>query len=470
MNGATRALRRGPWSRPTTRRQQTPDGRRPRAQAGARRASTYRPCHPALLEVVVQDTANLVHEPVEREVAQALVPLRRGRARSHPRDPPADAERQAEAQIARSAGTGRQPVDEGDQRMSLDGVRGQREQRDQRAARLQHARAFPQHVVQESDVLEHLVRVDDVELAVGKRYDALVAHDPDALVEGLAEDRPHRRGERCFTAREVVAVEVVPNSRNWRIRLPSPHPMSSTDKRCPAAIRWMALPCTGSSLNSTIWHPRQRDHVHGMCGPRTLLGRSLARQQGEPRATIPSNRPAVSGQARGAMRAEQSGVCGARDRPRTVSPSAIMPPCPHVELERPPSANADASTVAGFGDEWTRFDQTGLSAEELAELFDKDFHLVRWDDLPAGAQAFDLGCGSGRWARGVAPRVGTLHLSTRAPTPWPWPGGPFVISGTASSTTPRSTRCRSPKARWTSAIRWACCTTCRTRARGCAPA
>ena len=83
---------------------------------------------------------------------------------------------------------------------------------------------------------------------------------------------------------------------------------------------------------------------------------------------------------------------------------------PHVELERQPSANADASTVAGFGDEWTRFDQTVLSAEELAELFDKYFHLVRWDDLPAGAQAFDLGCGSGRWARGVAPRVGTLHL------------------------------------------------------------
>jgi ubiquinone/menaquinone biosynthesis C-methylase UbiE len=79
-------------------------------------------------------------------------------------------------------------------------------------------------------------------------------------------------------------------------------------------------------------------------------------------------------------------------------------------LERQPSANVDASTVAGFGDEWTRFDQTGLSAGELAELFDKYFHLVRWDDLPAGAQAFDLGCGSGRWARGVAPRVGRLHL------------------------------------------------------------
>jgi SAM-dependent methyltransferase len=78
--------------------------------------------------------------------------------------------------------------------------------------------------------------------------------------------------------------------------------------------------------------------------------------------------------------------------------------------ERPTPANADASTVAGFGDEWSRFDQSAMSAHEHAELFDKYFHLVDWEALPARAQAFDLGCGSGRWARGVAPKVGTLHL------------------------------------------------------------
>src|SRR5688572_8162592 len=62
------------------------------------------------------------------------------------------------------------------------------------------------------------------------------------------------------------------------------------------------------------------------------------------------------------------------------------------KLGRQPVTNADASTVAGFGDEWTRFDQSALSAEEHAELFDKYFHIVRWDELPANAQAFDLGC------------------------------------------------------------------------------
>jgi SAM-dependent methyltransferase len=32
-----------------------------------------------------------------------------------------------------------------------------------------------------------------------------------------------------------------------------------------------------------------------------------------------------------------------------------------------------------------------------------------WVDLPADAVGFDMGCGSGRWARWVAPRVGRLH-------------------------------------------------------------
>jgi SAM-dependent methyltransferase len=83
---------------------------------------------------------------------------------------------------------------------------------------------------------------------------------------------------------------------------------------------------------------------------------------------------------------------------------------PRTPVAAAAKTNADASTVAGFGDEWSRFDQSALSAEEHAELFDKYFHLVQWNALPAQAQGFDLGCGSGRWARGVAPKVGTLHL------------------------------------------------------------
>lgn len=74
------------------------------------------------------------------------------------------------------------------------------------------------------------------------------------------------------------------------------------------------------------------------------------------------------------------------------------------------SGNLDTKTVEGFGDEWSRFDQSELSAGELAAMFDNYFHIFPWKMLPIDAVGFDLGCGSGRWAKLVAPRVRSLHL------------------------------------------------------------
>lgn len=71
--------------------------------------------------------------------------------------------------------------------------------------------------------------------------------------------------------------------------------------------------------------------------------------------------------------------------------------------------NSDPKTVEGFGYEWTRFDQTGMSNEDTKRLFGGYFSIFPWAALPKGAVGFDLGCGSGRWAKLVAPRVGTLH-------------------------------------------------------------
>ncbi len=71
--------------------------------------------------------------------------------------------------------------------------------------------------------------------------------------------------------------------------------------------------------------------------------------------------------------------------------------------------NQDDATVDGFGDEWKRFDQHALAAGEIEELFSRYFKGFPWSDLPAAATGFDLGCGSGRWARLVAPRVGRVH-------------------------------------------------------------
>ena len=71
--------------------------------------------------------------------------------------------------------------------------------------------------------------------------------------------------------------------------------------------------------------------------------------------------------------------------------------------------NIDAATVEGFGEEWDSYDQTALAENEWLELFERYFAIFPWGDLPQGAEGFDLGCGSGRWAAGVSPRVGKLN-------------------------------------------------------------
>lgn len=71
--------------------------------------------------------------------------------------------------------------------------------------------------------------------------------------------------------------------------------------------------------------------------------------------------------------------------------------------------NLDPDVVSDFGAEWARFDQAGMGDEETRKLFDRYFEIFPWDALPAGAEGFDLGCGSGRWAQLAAQRVATLH-------------------------------------------------------------
>lgn len=85
------------------------------------------------------------------------------------------------------------------------------------------------------------------------------------------------------------------------------------------------------------------------------------------------------------------------------------------EVNRLVGSNLDEQVVAGFGDEWARFDQSGLDESELGLMFDNYFSIFPWDALPDHAVGFDLGCGSGRWAKFVAPRVGKLYLFDPAP-------------------------------------------------------
>lgn len=71
--------------------------------------------------------------------------------------------------------------------------------------------------------------------------------------------------------------------------------------------------------------------------------------------------------------------------------------------------NIDLKTVEGFGEEWAAFDQQDLPPSEHRRLFDQYFSPFPFDALPEGAEGFDLGCGSGRWAALAAERVGHLH-------------------------------------------------------------
>jgi len=71
--------------------------------------------------------------------------------------------------------------------------------------------------------------------------------------------------------------------------------------------------------------------------------------------------------------------------------------------------NFDKSTIKGFGDEWSRFDQSSLSSRERILIFERYFSIFPWEKLTHTSVGFDLGCGSGRWAKLVAPRVGKLH-------------------------------------------------------------
>lgn len=73
------------------------------------------------------------------------------------------------------------------------------------------------------------------------------------------------------------------------------------------------------------------------------------------------------------------------------------------------SKNLDTKTVESFGAEWSQFDQTALPEEEARIIFDEYFAVFPWDSLPPHATGFDMGCGTGRWAKLAAPRVGHLH-------------------------------------------------------------
>ena len=71
--------------------------------------------------------------------------------------------------------------------------------------------------------------------------------------------------------------------------------------------------------------------------------------------------------------------------------------------------NIDAKVVEDFGNEWETFNQKSLSASDLQFAFNQYFNIFPFEKLNTNSEGFDMGCGSGRWAKLIAPKVGRLN-------------------------------------------------------------
>jgi ubiquinone/menaquinone biosynthesis C-methylase UbiE len=71
--------------------------------------------------------------------------------------------------------------------------------------------------------------------------------------------------------------------------------------------------------------------------------------------------------------------------------------------------NQDKKTIQDFGDEWEKFSQKDLKESYLLQIFSVYFRLFPWNLIDNNSVGFDLGCGSGRWAKFVAPKVKKLY-------------------------------------------------------------
>jgi SAM-dependent methyltransferase len=69
--------------------------------------------------------------------------------------------------------------------------------------------------------------------------------------------------------------------------------------------------------------------------------------------------------------------------------------------------NIDDKTVASFGEEWLKFNE--FSDKEIEKIGNEYFDICL-DVLPDKSwRALDVGCGSGRWTRFLAPKVGFVE-------------------------------------------------------------
>lgn len=76
--------------------------------------------------------------------------------------------------------------------------------------------------------------------------------------------------------------------------------------------------------------------------------------------------------------------------------------------------NKNTKVIKEFGEEWIKFNYSKIDLKKLKQNFDEYFDIVSDDFLSEKSEGFDMGCGSGRWAQFVAPKV--QHLNCIEPS------------------------------------------------------
>ena len=71
--------------------------------------------------------------------------------------------------------------------------------------------------------------------------------------------------------------------------------------------------------------------------------------------------------------------------------------------------NIDKKTVEDFGEEWNKYNQSSIPDEELKKSWNQYFDVFPFEELSNDSEGFDMGCGSGRWAKFVANKVHLLN-------------------------------------------------------------
>jgi len=77
-------------------------------------------------------------------------------------------------------------------------------------------------------------------------------------------------------------------------------------------------------------------------------------------------------------------------------------------------SNKNSKVIEEFGDEWTEFNYSSVDIRKLKENFEEYFNIIPDNFFSNKSVGFDMGCGSGRWAQFVAPKV--KHLNCIEPS------------------------------------------------------